>query len=90
MSGSLSSVTNESVAEYRGMVEVHAARFCRLPEMQNDFDDFVQEGWEAVADCLADGLPPSSTAVTDNMRDWARKRRRQLHHQVELTDGETP
>jgi len=60
------------------MVEGHAARFTRLPFMQNEFDDFVQEGLIKVWECLLDGEYPSNVVVTNSMRDWARKRNRQL------------
>lgn len=79
---------NEKVAAYRGMVEAHAARFTRLPFMQADFDDFVQEGLIAVWEAITDGHRPSNVVVTNAMRDWARTRRRQLANESPLIEDD--
>lgn len=79
-------VTDEQVAAYRGMVEAHAARFTRLPLMQADFDDFVQEGLTAVWNQLAAGRYPANIIVVNRMRDWARIRLRQLQGQSPMVD----
>jgi DNA-directed RNA polymerase specialized sigma24 family protein len=83
-------VTSEMVAAYSGMVEAHAARFTRLPLMENDYDDFVQHGLISVWESLKDGEYPSNLVVTNAMKDWARVRRRQLAHMPSEEEGWLP
>lgn len=61
---------------YKGMVEAHARRFTALPDMQNLFDDFVQEGLIGVWDALKTGHHPSNLVVTRRMSNLARTERR--------------
>lgn len=82
------SVASSEVDAYWAMVEAHAFRFSRLPEMQNDEDDFIQVGVIAVWDALAKGYRPSNVDVTFAMQHWARTRRRQMHGESPLGDDE--
>jgi hypothetical protein len=79
-------VTSQDVVAYEGMIEHHALRYSRLPDMQNEFDDFMQEGRIAVWEALQKGEHPSNLVVTGHMSNWARKRRRQNAGQSPLTD----
>jgi hypothetical protein len=75
------------VAAFEPLVLGQAGRFSRLPDMQNDFDDFAQEGRIAVWECLARGVHPSRTVVENRMRNWAKHQRRKgLTGFDELTD----
>jgi hypothetical protein len=60
------------VAAYSSMVEAHARRFSRLPDLESHFDDLVQEGLLAVWKVQAAGFPPSNQVVENAMRDYAR------------------
>ena len=68
-------VSSEQVAAYKEMCVAHAWRFSRLPDMVSHYDDFVQEGLIAVWEALKEGHKPSNLAVTNAMRDYAKKER---------------
>ena len=75
------------VGAYQEMVEAHARRFTRLQDMQNEYDDFVQEGLIAVWEALLRGYRPSNEVVTNAMRDHAKHvRRKGLGGFEELTE----
>lgn len=76
------------IAAYRGMVEAHAFRFSRLPEMENDYDDLVQEGLISVMESFQAEEYPSNVVVENAMRDWARTRRRQLRGSTQLPEDD--
>jgi DNA-directed RNA polymerase specialized sigma24 family protein len=67
---------SDQVRQYEGMVEAHALRFARLPGMENDVDDLMQEGRIAVWFAIRDGHRPSNEVVKNAMRDHCRKERR--------------
>lgn len=81
-------VSSEEIGAYTGMIEAHAARFTRLPEMENEFDDFCQMGRLAVWDALQIREHPSNLVVSHAMSKWARLRRRQLHGQEPLPEDD--
>jgi hypothetical protein len=82
-------VTSQEVDAYRAMVEAQAFRFSRLPEMQNDYDDFANIGRIAVWKTLRAGFRPSKLIVEQDMQDWAKLRRRQMHGESALADDES-
>jgi len=68
-------VTSEQVAAYRPLCIKLARRFTGVGNAE--FDDLEQEGMIAVWYLLGQGFPVSSTAVSNRMRDWVRKCKRQ-------------
>lgn len=79
---------SEQVDAYRAMVEAHAFRFSCLPDMQNDYDDFVQMGRIAVWKAIEAGFRPSNLIVVQDMQDWAKTRRRQMYGESALADDD--
>ena len=67
---------SNQIAAYEEMLEAHAGRFVRLPGMENDLDDLIQEGRIAVWFAIRDGHRPSNEVVKNAMRDHCRKERR--------------
>lgn len=86
MSTLLAAVTSKKVAAYEGVIEHQALRYSRLPDMQNEFDDFSNEGRIAVAKAIAKGEYPSLVVINGAMSNWARTRRRQNAGQSPLAD----
>ena len=61
-----------------------------MPDMQNGYDDLVQEGLISVWEALRDGFQPSNVVVENSMRDWCRIERRKGLSGYDELDVETP
>lgn len=61
-----------------------------MPDMQNGYDDLVQEGMIAVWEALRDGFKPSNLVVEHSMMDWCKIERRKGLSGYDELDDEIP